>query len=100
MRRGGRAPEPPAGSALSTSNVAVRLRDGRRASRRFEVSSPLQHVVDWIGGVTPDSGTFRLASSYPRRVFGQAELELSLADLGLQPAATLVIEEDEDEEDE
>lgn len=58
-------------------------------------------VADWLGGVDPEGGGFRLATHYPRRVFEAAELRCSLAELGLYPAAALFIEEEEeaDEED-
>ena len=96
--------EPPAdAAAASTTTIAVRLRDGQRVSRRFCTSSPLSHVFDWVGGVlAPTStGTFHLASHYPRRQLGEddAERAMPLAELGLCPAATLFLEEDDEDED-
>ena len=94
-------PDEPAASDPSATNIAVRLRDGSRASRRFDGNAPLQLVADWVGGLTPDGASFVLASHYPRARFGEAEMERSLVLLGLHPAATLFVEEEEDgEEDE
>ena len=94
--------EPSANEHLEVASIAVRLRDGRRMARRFDSSAPLQMVLDWVGGFTPDApGPIRLASHYPRRVFEAEETASSLASLALDRGAALFVEEDDgDDEDE
>ena len=86
-------PEPEYGGA----SVAVRMRDGRRIVRRFEASSPLQLVADWVGGEAADMGAFALASHYPRRRL--EDLSQTLEALGMANGATLFVEEDDDDEE-
>ena len=63
-------------------------------ARRFDAAAPLQMVIDWVGGLTPDApGPIRLASHYPRRVFEAEEMTSSLASLALDRGAALFVEE-------
>ena len=80
----------------------MRLRDGRRVTRRFYTDAILSQIFDWLGGVlAPDTlHSFRLATHYPRRMIGDDEDERTqtLQALGLCPAAMLFVEEDEEDE--
>lgn len=78
-------------------NLAVRLPAGGRFSRRFRRSDPLQAVFNFVdvesgrAGAASSRpppilpGSYRLATSYPRRVLEQdgAAASFSLADAGL-----------------
>ena len=77
----------------------MRLRDGRRVTRRFAQESALRDVVAWLEGLEPDGEGFDLASNFPRMLFGAAELERSLIELGLHPTAMLFLQEREEEEE-
>jgi len=88
----------PAEGANAT-RVAIRMPDGQRLQRRFGKECTLQHVVDFVESSDPDiydGADFDLVSNYPRRVFGAAEREATLEELGLHPQAMLFTKEQDD----
>ena len=84
-------PSEPAAGEPDRLQLMIRFPDGKRLSRAFRSTEEVQVVADFVeaaGGLA--SGTFRLASAHPRRVF--AALTLSLADSGVENQSTLVVE--------
>ena len=97
-QRAASLPSEPAATDAAATHIAVRLRDGRRVQRRFKRSDLLSLVLDWLGGIDPDTTSFQLATHYPRRAFEMSDHERTLEELGLSPAATLFLEEDDDDD--
>ena len=78
-------PEPPATDSEAVS-VAIRLPAGGRYSRRFLRTDTLQAVFDFVdvqSGGNVLSGTYSLATSYPRRVLRDGAAGQTLAEAGL-----------------
>jgi hypothetical protein len=98
LTRAADVPPEPEPSDTTVASIAVRLSDGRRATRRFRSDTALRLVFSWLGGVAPDVSPFHLAVNYPRRVWTEAtDGDRSLEELGLCPAATLLLIEEDDE---
>lgn len=92
-------PEPEAATLVGGARVLVRTLDGGRIMRRFEGTSLLQSLFDWVDVTAPDPlarrGDFKLVCSYPRRLFNQQEHgDLNIVEAGLTPDASLMVEED------
>ncbi|KAG3101241.1 hypothetical protein PI124_g14703 [Phytophthora idaei] len=76
------APEPSADERLQVKMV-LRMSEGQ-PTRQFLHSSPLRTVFDFIEALTgEEAGHFRLAATYPRRLFGVDSADKSLQELGL-----------------
>jgi len=98
-------PPPASASSSAVTTVRLRLPGGTTASRRFRSDSPLQVVFDFVHTLPEVGSTLlvcHLVSSYPKRLFTPRDEQVTLADLGLAPQATLfvqpVAEEDEQKE--
>ncbi|KAL4854252.1 putative oxidoreductase YhdF [Chlorella vulgaris] len=79
--------EPPAGTP-ETTLIRVRLPDGATHQRRFWMADSLQVVYDFVDsrdGVT--ALRYSLATTFPRRVYRQESLGVSLRELDLAPQA-------------
>ncbi|CAI5732433.1 unnamed protein product [Hyaloperonospora brassicae] len=75
-------PEPSAEEPFQTK-VVLRMPEGP-ATRRFLLASRLQHVFDFVEALTgEESRLFRLATSYPRQLFGVDTADKTLQELGL-----------------
>ncbi|XP_048870237.1 uncharacterized protein si:ch73-173p19.1 [Brienomyrus brachyistius] len=103
---GGQALSPPAatpgqgqrlGGRVQTSVdnqclLMIRLPSGESMRERFPAEAPLRCVVEHISERHPSLASFTLLHSFPRKRFGEAELSLSLRELGLTPNAALCIQ--------
>ncbi|KAJ3142162.1 FAS-associated factor 2 [Geranomyces variabilis] len=82
-------------SSATIANLSIRLPSGKRVLRRFHASDPLQRVYEFVETRELDpldaEAEFCLVGMYPRRVY--ADLERTLAEEGLVPSASLVVEE-------
>ncbi|KAJ3171931.1 FAS-associated factor 2 [Geranomyces variabilis] len=82
-------------SASTIANLSIRLPSGNRVLRRFHASDALQRVYEFVETRELDpldaEADFCLVGMYPRRVY--ADLDRTLAEEGLVPSASLVVEE-------
>ncbi|PIN00070.1 putative regulator of the ubiquitin pathway (contains UAS and UBX domains) [Handroanthus impetiginosus] len=75
------------------TQVFVRFPSGERKGRRFHCSTTIQSLYDYVdslGFLEVDS--YSLISNFPRTVYGQDKLSLSLQEAGLHPQASLFVE--------
>jgi len=86
----------PAEGDETSTQVVVRLPDGRKRSRRFPPSTALQLVADWVESDQPDIPDFQLVSTFPRLVIGPEHLASTLLELGMHPAVSLYLSVGED----
>ncbi len=88
--------EPLDGSGASVSTIVVRLPDGTRLTRRFQLSDALRSVYDWVDLQQPSSGglaldSYWLAQNYPRQTFSNPAQTIEQAKL--YPHGTLFVQE-------
>ncbi|KAK4423486.1 Plant UBX domain-containing protein 10 [Sesamum alatum] len=75
------------------TQVLVRFPSGVRKERRFHCTTTIQSLYDYVdslGSLEVDG--YSLVSNFPRTVYGQEMLSLSLKEAGLHPQASLFIE--------
>ena len=79
----------------SLVKVHFRLADGSGVQRTFQSTEKLQNVFNFAlslrGGGRQAASTLTLASMKPRRRFTAADMDFTLAELGLVPAALLLL---------
>lgn len=70
----------------------VRLPDGSNAQRRFDGAAPLRVVADFVESLEEMQHLrFHLANTFPRKEYGQSDMQQSLEALGLAPSAALFV---------
>uniref|UniRef100_A0A3Q1H5Y9 Uncharacterized protein n=1 Tax=Anabas testudineus TaxID=64144 RepID=A0A3Q1H5Y9_ANATE len=72
--------------------LMIRLPSGESMRERFPADAPLRNVVEHISRRYPSLPSFSLLQGFPRKRFGEAELDCSLRSLGLTPNAALCIQ--------
>nr|CCA27208.1 conserved hypothetical protein [Albugo laibachii Nc14] len=76
--------------------LRFRLHNGTKFERRFLCNDTLQFVRDFLDVELHDRGVeitnYELATSYPKRVFGTTEVDLSLKDAGFVPQALIYVQ--------
>lgn len=75
------------------NQVLVRFPTGERKERRFQSTTTIQSLYDYVdslGFLNVD--TYSLVSNFPRVVYGSEKLSLSLKEAGLHPQASLFVE--------
>jgi FAS-associated factor 2 len=86
----------PAGTP-GTTLLRIRLPDGSSHQRRFMVADPLQAVYDFVDSLEAVAALrYSLATTFPRRVYGQGCLAQSLQELDLTPQAVLLMQPEDD----
>lgn len=73
-----------------SARIQFRFPDGHTANRQFKSSEPLSAARLFVSDHA-SLDNFTLSTTYPRRVFTDAESETSLQDLGLVPSAVLMV---------
>lgn len=84
-------PEPEKGPDVT--QVLVRLPNGERKGRRFHSTATIQSLYDFVdssGSLEIESYT--LVTNFPRVLYGQDKLSLTLKEVGLHPQASLFVE--------
>lgn len=81
-------PDEPSESAPNTIALVIRLPDGSKLSRRFDMSTPLQVLFDFVdvevegkGNLAP--GSYNLLRQFPKKVYVPDDVEGSLEAVGL-----------------
>ncbi|CAG8496181.1 8911_t:CDS:2 [Acaulospora morrowiae] len=77
-----------ASKEYTEARLQIRRPDGQPITHTFQSTDTLQVVYDHV---TPHIiGPFQLATTFPRRIFGNSEMGKTLKELGLVPSAVLV----------
>ncbi|CAN1253316.1 Plant UBX domain-containing protein 11 [Linum perenne] len=73
-------------------HLNIKLLNGTSIKEKFLVSSTLRMVKEYVDK-NPESGntSYDLAIPYPRKVFGEQDLDRSLSDLGLSNRQALIV---------
>ncbi|MED6157761.1 Plant UBX domain-containing protein 10 [Stylosanthes scabra] len=75
------------------TQVLVRFPNGERKGRRFECTATIQTLYDYVDSLDClEAESYSLVSNFPRVVYGQEKLTLSLKEAGLHPQASLFVE--------
>nr|XP_043630026.1 plant UBX domain-containing protein 10 [Erigeron canadensis] len=84
-------PEPEKGPDVT--QVLVRLPNGERKGRRFHCSSTIQSLYDFVDSSgCLEMESYTLVTNFPRVLYGQDKLSLTLKEVGLHPQASLFVE--------
>ncbi|KAJ8555917.1 hypothetical protein K7X08_013413 [Anisodus acutangulus] len=84
-------PEPEKGPDVT--QVLVRFPTGERKERRFQCTTTLQSLYDYVDSLgCLEVEKYSLVSNFPRTVYGSEKLALSLKEAGLHPQASLFVE--------
>ncbi|CAM8995938.1 unnamed protein product [Rhodiola kirilowii] len=79
----------------NVTQVLVRFPMGERKERRFHSDATIQTLYDFVDTLDClNSDTYSLVSNFPRVVYGQDKLTMSLKEAGLHPQASLFVELD------
>ncbi|XP_057427844.1 plant UBX domain-containing protein 10 [Lotus japonicus] len=77
----------------NVTQVLVRFPTGERKERRFNNTVTIQSVYDYVDSLgCLEADSYSLVSNFPRVVYGQEKLTLSLKEAGLHPQASLFVE--------
>lgn len=98
------APVPQTSAAASTvtsppkdykqTRVQIRLPNGQALTETFDKNEQLAAVRLFIQlkqGDETGTSTFGMMTTFPRKVFGEEDYELTLEQLGLVPSATIMV---------
>ncbi|XP_047315722.1 plant UBX domain-containing protein 10 [Impatiens glandulifera] len=84
-------PEPEKGPDVT--QVQVRFPSGERKGRRFESTLTLQTLYDYVDSLgCLEINGYNLVSNFPRVVYGQDKVKMTLKEAGLHPQASLFVE--------
>ncbi|RDX76620.1 Plant UBX domain-containing protein 10, partial [Mucuna pruriens] len=77
----------------NVTQVLVRFPNGERKERRFNSTVTIQSLYDYVDSLgCLEAESYSLVSNFPRIVYGQEKLTLSLKEAGLHPQASLFVE--------
>ncbi|KAK7344100.1 hypothetical protein VNO77_13363 [Canavalia gladiata] len=77
----------------NVTQVLVRFPNGERKERRFNSTTTIQSLYDYVDSLgCLEAESYSLVSNFPRVVYGQEKLTLSLKEAGLHPQASLFVE--------
>ncbi|KAM3866499.1 UBX domain-containing protein 1 [Diretmus argenteus] len=84
---------PPTKKEYDECRIQVRMLDGSVLTAVFKAQEPLAAVRVYVqmNGNTPEGQDFTLLSPYPRHEYSELDMEKPLKELGLVPAAVLVV---------
>jgi len=89
---GKKIPPEPEGDSDNIAKIIIRLPNGSRVERRFDVHNSLGDVFTWLDihfNIDPGSGRFVLTSQFPRKEY--KELDKTLQELGLVGSTLLTV---------
>ncbi|XP_058744487.1 replication protein A 70 kDa DNA-binding subunit E-like [Vicia villosa] len=84
--------EPEEEEGPNATKVLVRFPNGERKERRFNSTVTVQSLYDYVDSLGCLEENYTLVSNFPRVVYGEEKLRLSLIEAGLHPQATLFVE--------
>ncbi|GER36689.1 UBX domain-containing protein [Striga asiatica] len=75
------------------TQVVIRFPSGLRKERRFHLTAKIQSLYDYVDSLgCLDVNGYSLISNFPRTLYGEDKLSLSLKEAGLHPQASLFVE--------
>lgn len=81
------------GKDSQVTQMLIRFPNGERLEQSFSVSDKIQAVFRYVDSLgVPGVGNYRLVSSFPRKVYGVDQMNMSFKEAGLYPKATLFLE--------
>ncbi|CAG8527703.1 9146_t:CDS:2, partial [Gigaspora rosea] len=81
---------PPQKTEQSDSTlIQIRLSTGKAIRQKFLNTAFVSDLFNWVINYNEPSKKFQLVSPFPRKVFGDDEMDSTLADVGLVPIASL-----------
>uniref|UniRef100_A0A0B7A4V3 UBX domain-containing protein n=1 Tax=Arion vulgaris TaxID=1028688 RepID=A0A0B7A4V3_9EUPU len=82
----------PSHKEYSDCRLQIRLTNGQTLTQTFGSKEPLSAVRLYVElNRTDGAGTFSLITSFPRKVFTSADMDVPLESLGLVPSAVLIV---------
>jgi hypothetical protein len=94
------APEPIASRPVVVTNttksytearIQIRPSEGTPITHTFQATDLLKQVYSHVEAELDVEPGFKLATTFPRKVFGDGDLSKTLKDLGLAPSAALMV---------
>ncbi|XP_028774676.1 plant UBX domain-containing protein 10 [Neltuma alba] len=77
----------------NVTRVLIRFPNGERKERRFHSNMTIQSLYDYVDSLgCLEVDDYSLVSNFPRVVYGQEKLTLSLEEAGLHPQGSLFVE--------
>ncbi|XP_019876721.1 FAS-associated factor 1 [Aethina tumida] len=86
-------PEPPASEDKDITKIRFRFPNGDNVERRFQATTPLKVLLDFLIVKGYPSQEYKVISSWPRRDLTSLDLNQSLKQLKLYPQETVILEE-------
>ncbi|KAG6584208.1 Plant UBX domain-containing protein 10 [Cucurbita argyrosperma subsp. argyrosperma] len=76
-----------------SSQILIRFPNGERREKSFSSMDKVKSIYSYIDSLgLPGTENYRLIASFPRRVYGMDEMNMTLKDAGLHPRASLFLE--------
>ncbi|KAL4012465.1 plant UBX domain-containing protein 10-like [Cucumis melo var. makuwa] len=76
-----------------SSQILIRFPNGEKRERRFSSMDKVNSIYSYVDSLgLPGTENYRLIASFPRRVYGTDEMNMTLKDAGLHPRASLFLE--------
>lgn len=73
--------------------ILVRFPNGERREQSFPKTDKIHSIYKYIDSLDiPGIGGYQLISSFPRKVYGHEQLEMTLEEAGLHPNTALFLE--------
>ncbi|CAO2819043.1 unnamed protein product [Amaranthus hypochondriacus] len=74
------------------TQILIRFPNGERREHSFSATDKVQAIYNYIDALgLPGIQNYRLISSFPRKVFGFDQMDMTLIDAGLHPRASLFL---------
>ncbi|KAL8140821.1 hypothetical protein V2J09_006842 [Rumex salicifolius] len=81
------------GKDTQVTQILIRFPNGERLQQSFSVSDKIQAAFRYVDSLGVDGvGKYRLVLSFPRKVYGVDQMNMSFKEAGLYPKATLFLE--------
>ncbi|XP_074284314.1 plant UBX domain-containing protein 10-like [Silene latifolia] len=75
------------------TQILIRFPNGERKEHSFSTADKIQAIYKYIDSLNlPGIGSYRLISSFPRKVYGADLMGITLKDAGFHPRATLFLD--------
>mmetsp|Transcript_31628 Transcript_31628/g.43874 ORF Transcript_31628/g.43874 Transcript_31628/m.43874 type:complete len:103 (+) Transcript_31628:422-730(+) len=80
-----------------TTQILVRLPNGDRQKRRFALDDKIQAIYDFVASLESlEYHKFSLATTFPKKVYGEDTLSLTIKEAGLEGGMIIIQCDDED----
>ncbi|KNA11387.1 hypothetical protein SOVF_135690 [Spinacia oleracea] len=84
---------PSTANNTQVTQILVRFPNGERKEHSFSATDKVQAIYFYIDSLDlPGVENYRLISSFPRKVYGADQMDMTLEDAGLHPRASLLLD--------